>query len=110
MLEGANKSLKEIEKKIDRKKWRISINPLKNVQIKTNQLKEMNKIDQNLKIKIKTMKKTQNEGILEMKNLCNRSATTAATITNRIQEMTETILAEDMIKEIDTSVEVTVKF
>ena len=42
---------------------------------------------QYLKVKIETVKKTQTERILEVKNLGKRTGKTDASITNRTQEM-----------------------
>jgi predicted transcriptional regulator len=51
----------------------------------------MNKSAQDLKVEIEAIKKTQTEGILEMKNLGKRTETTDASITKRMQEMEENI-------------------
>lgn len=59
-------------------------------------------MDKNLKIEIKTIKKTQIKEILEMENLDKWKGTVDMSITNRLQTMSERILAiEDSIKEID---------
>jgi hypothetical protein len=62
----------------------------------------MNKAVQDLKmeiLEIKTIKKTQTQGILEMENLGNQRGTIDTSITNRIWEMEERILViEDTIK------------
>ena len=51
-------------------------------------------------MEIESIKKTQTEGILEMKNLGKRTGTTDASITNRIQETEEIISdVEDTIEE-----------
>nr|AAL79523.1 age-related protein [Mus musculus] len=85
--EEANKSLKDIQE-----------NAIKMV-------KGINKIVQVLKVEIQAIKKTQNEGILEMKNLGKRPGTTNASITSRTQEMEERILGVgDTVEEIDISV------
>ena len=42
-------------------------------------------------MEIEAIKKTQTEGILEMKNLGKRTETTDASITKRMQEMEENI-------------------
>jgi hypothetical protein len=69
----------------------------------TKQIKEMNEIVQDLKMKIEAIKKTQTEGILEMENLGKGTGTTDTSITNRIQEMGERIPGiEDATEETDT--------
>jgi hypothetical protein len=51
-----------------------------------------------------TIKKSQRETTLELENLGKRSGVVDETITNRIQEIEETIVAEDTIENIDTTV------
>ena len=52
-----------------------------------------------------TIKKTQSEAKLEIETLGKKSGTIGASISNRIQEMEETISgAEDSIENIDTTV------
>jgi archaellum component FlaC len=56
-------------------------------------------------MEIETIKKSQRETTLEMKNLGKRSGVTDANITNRIQEIEERISGiEDTIEDIDTTV------
>ena len=55
----------------------------------TKQVKEMNKTVYELNTEIEAIKKTQNEGILEMENLGKRTRTTDSSITNRTQETEE---------------------
>ena len=56
---------------------------------------------QELKTEMEAMKKTQNEGRLDMENLGKRTETTESSITNRIQEMEERISeSEDTIEKI----------
>jgi predicted nucleic acid-binding Zn-ribbon protein len=63
----------------------------------------MNKIIQDLKMEIKTIKKSQRETNLELENLEKRSGVIDASITNRIHEIEERISgAEDTIENIDT--------
>ena len=63
----------------------------------------MNKTIQNLKMEIKTIKKSQRETTLELGNLGKRSGVTDASVTNRIQE--ERISgADNTIGNIDTTV------
>lgn len=52
----------------------------------------MNKTVQGLKQGKEAIKKTQNEKILEIKNLTIQRETTKVSFTNQIQEMTERIL------------------
>jgi hypothetical protein len=55
-------------------------------------VKELNKIFQDLKLEIETIKnKSQRETTLEIKNLGKRSVDTDASITNRIQKIEERI-------------------
>ena len=65
----------------------------------------MDKTVQDMRLKIKAIKETQYEGVLEMENLVKRTATT-----NRIQEVEERISGwENTIEEIDMSVKKNVK-
>ena len=65
---------------------RKQINPLKKYKENTiKQMKDLNKMAQDLKIEIETIKKSQMEAILEMENLRKRPGTTDASNTNRIQ-------------------------
>jgi uncharacterized coiled-coil protein SlyX len=84
---------------------------LKEIQESTiKQIKQLNKTVQDFKMEIEAMKKTQTNEILEMKNLGNRTGTTDASITNRIQDMEERISGvEDTIEEIGASVKENVK-
>jgi hypothetical protein len=69
------------------------------------QVKELNKVIQNLKVEVETIKTTQMEANLEMENLGKRSRITAVSITNRIRETEERILGvEYMLEEIDTTI------
>jgi predicted nucleic acid-binding Zn-ribbon protein len=62
----------------------------------------MNKIIQNLKMEIETIKKSQRETILEIKNLGKKPGVIEHT--NRIQEIEERISsAEDTIETFDTT-------
>jgi chaperonin cofactor prefoldin len=66
-------------------------------------VKELNKVVQNLKVEVETIKKRQREADLEMENLGKKSGITDVSITNRIQEIEERISGiEDTMKEIDT--------
>ena len=63
----------------------------------------MNKTVQDLKMEIESIKKTQSEGNLEMKNLDLRQETKEVSLTNRIQAKGERISGmEDTLKETDT--------
>jgi hypothetical protein len=71
------------------------------------QVKELNKVIQDLKVEVETIMKTQMEASLEMENLGKKSGVTIidVTITNRIKEIEERILGvEDRVEEIDTTV------
>jgi prefoldin subunit 5 len=60
---------------------------------------EMNKTILDLKSKVDTIKKTQNETTLEIETLGKKSGTIDASISNRIQEMEERISgAEDSME------------
>jgi predicted nucleic acid-binding Zn-ribbon protein len=66
----------------------------------TEQWKEMNKIIQNLKVEIESIKETQTDGNLEMKILETQTGTLEASLTNRIQKMEERLSdVEDNIEE-----------
>ena len=68
-------------------------------------MKELNKMVQELKMELETIKKSQREATLELENLGKRSGVIDASITNRIQKMEEKISgAEDTIENIDTTV------
>jgi prefoldin subunit 5 len=68
-------------------------------------VKEVNKTIQDLKMEIETIKKSQRETTLEIKNLGKRAGVIDASITNRIQKIEERISgAEDTIENIDTIV------
>ena len=59
-------------------------------------MKELNKTIQDVKMEIKTTKKSQRETTLEIENLGKRSGVIDVSITNRIQETEERISgAED---------------
>jgi hypothetical protein len=65
----------------------------------------MNKIIQDLKMEIETIKKSQRETTLELEKLGKRSGVINVSITNRVQEIEERISgAEDNIENIDTTV------
>ena len=65
----------------------------------------MNKTILDLKREVDTIKKTQNEAMLEIETLRKKSGTIDASISNRIQEMEETISgAEDSIENVGTTI------
>ena len=69
------------------------------------QVKEMNKIIQDLKMEIETIKKSQRETIPELENLGKISGVIDACIINTIQKIEERISgAKDTIKNIDITV------
>ncbi|MGU7584824.1 hypothetical protein [Enterococcus faecalis] len=74
-------------------------------------MKEALETVQSMKAEIDTIKKTQNEAMLEIKRLYKRSGTKDMSITNRIQEMEERISGvEDTLEEIDSSTKENLKF
>jgi chromosome segregation ATPase len=79
-------------------------NSLKEIQNNTiQQMKELNKTFQDLKMEVESLKKTQRWTALEMENLGKRTRVIDASITNRIQGIEERIsAAKDTIKDIDT--------
>ena len=65
----------------------------------------MNKTILDLKSKVDTIKKTQNEAMLEIEIIGKKSGTIDACISNRIQAMEERISgAEDSIENISTTI------
>lgn len=69
----------------------------------------MNKTVQHQKMKIKAIKKTQTQGILEKEILRKRIRTTDPNISNTIQDMERISDIEDRLKELDTLAKETVK-
>jgi chromosome segregation ATPase len=66
---------------------------------------ELNKTIQDIKTEVDTLKKTQSEAMLEIKNLGKKSGTIDASISKRIQEIEERISgAEDSIENIGTTI------
>ena len=66
---------------------------------------EMNKNILDLKSKVDTIKKTQNEATLEIETRGKKSGTIDTSISNRIQEMEERISgAKDSIENMDTTI------
>jgi hypothetical protein len=65
-------------------------------------VKELNKTTMDLKMEIKTIKKSERETSLEKENLGKRTGVIDASITNKIQEIQERISgAKDIIENID---------
>ena len=65
------------------------------------QVKELNKIIQDLKMEVETIKKTQSATTLEIETLGKKSGKIDVSISNRIQEMEERIFgAEDSMENI----------
>jgi chromosome segregation ATPase len=104
-----NNSLKEIQentcKQLEALKEETQ-KSLKELQEKTiKQAKEMNKIIQDLKMEIETIKKSCRELTLELETLGKKSVAIDTCITNIIQEIEERISgAEDTLENIDTAV------
>ena len=72
---------------------------------------ELNKTIQDLKIEVKTIKKTQKETTLEIETLGKKPGTTDASISNRIQKIEKRFSgAEDTIENIDTTFKENAKF
>ncbi|ERE73838.1 Retroviral nucleocapsid protein Gag containing protein [Cricetulus griseus] len=70
----------------------------------TKQVKEALKTVQGMKAEIDTIKKTQNEGMLEIERLDKLSGSKDVRITNRIQELEERIsVTEDLLEDIYSS-------
>ena len=82
-------------------------NSLKEIKDNTsNQVKELNKAIQDLRMEVETIKKSQRkETTLEIENLGKKSGAIDASITNRIQKIEERISnTEDTIENIDTTI------
>ena len=104
--EKYNKKIEEMSKEMDKKhnkkfeELSTSVNDTLGNQEKT--IKQVMETVQELKTEMEAMKKTQNEGRLDMENLGKRTETTESSITNRIQEMAERISeSEDTIEKIN---------
>ena len=104
--EKYNKKIEEMSKEMDEKynkkfkEMSKSVNDTLGNQEKT--IKQVMETVQELKTEMEAMKKTQNEGRLDMENLGKRTETTESSITNRIQEMEERISeSEDTIEKIN---------
>ena len=87
-------------------------NSLKEIQENTsNQVKELNKSIQDLKMKVETIKKSQRETTLKIEDLEKKSGAKDARITIRIQKIEERISgAEDTIETIGTTIKENAKF
>jgi predicted nucleic acid-binding Zn-ribbon protein len=67
-------------------------NSLKEIQEnKSNQVKELNKTIQDLKMEVETIKKSQRETTLKIENLEKKSGANDTSITNRIQAIEENV-------------------
>jgi chromosome segregation ATPase len=108
-----NKSLKEIQEntakelQVLKEKHENTTKQIEVLKVKqentSKQVMEMNKTILNLKREVGTIKKTQREAMLEIESLGKKSGTIDASISNRIQEMEESISgAEDSIENIST--------
>ena len=87
LKEEAQKSLKELQENT------------------TKQVMELNKIIQDLKREVDTIKKTQSEAMLEIETLGKKSGIIDTSISNRIQEMEERISGtEDSIENMGTTI------
>jgi chromosome segregation ATPase len=94
---------KAFKKEMNKSLNRINEDIIKHVE-------EINKSVQELKVDVEPIKKTQTERILEMEKSKERTGTTDASITNKIQEMKKRISGvEDTIEETDISVKENVK-
>ena len=87
-------------------------NSFKELQEKTTkQVKESNKIIEDLKMEVDTIKKSQRETTLEIENMGRRSGDIEYKNTNRIQEIGERMSdVEDNIENIDATVKENTKF
>ena len=86
-----NNSLKEIQENSDKQLEALQEETQKSLkelqENTTKQAKELNKIIQDLKMEVETIRKSQRKTNLETKNLGKRSGVIDASITNRIQEI-----------------------
>ena len=71
------------------------------------QVKELNKIIQDLKMEVETIKKSQRETTLEREKLGKKSGAIDASINNKIQEIEERILGAENT---DTTIKENAKF
>ncbi|ERE71915.1 epididymal-specific lipocalin-8-like protein [Cricetulus griseus] len=112
--EKANKKLHKMEEKTNQKIQEInkSLKESKETQEKTSrQVKDVLETVQSMKAEIDTIKKTQNESMVEMERLDKRSGTKDVNITNRIQEMEKrTSAIEDSLEDIHSSTKENLKF
>jgi chromosome segregation ATPase len=104
-----NNSLKEIQENTAKQVEDLKEEAQKSLKIlqenTTKQVMELNKTIQDLKREVDTIKKTQSEAMLEIKNLGKKSGTIDASISNRIQEMEERISGgEDSIENFGTTI------
>ena len=104
---GINNSLEEIQensaKEVEALKEETK-NPLKSYRKTTKQVMDLNKTIQDLKREVETIKKSQSGTTLERENIGKKSGTIDESISNRIQEIEETISrAEDSIENLGTT-------
>ena len=91
------------------KRWKKSINPLKESQeIQNRTIKWVKKKVQKLKIEIDTIKKIQAKRIQGIENLGKWTGTTETSIINRLEEIISG--AEDTIEKIDSLLKENIKF
>jgi chromosome segregation ATPase len=96
-----NNSLKEIQENTEKEVKVFKRNTGKYNQTVT----ELNKIIQDLKREVDTIKQTQSETMLEIETLGKKSKAIDASISNRIQEIKERISgAEDCVENIGTTI------
>jgi hypothetical protein len=101
--EDINNSLKEIQESTGKQETNKSLKEIQENTIKW--VKELNKVVQDLKMEIETIKKAQMEANLEMENLGKWSGIAGVSIIKRIQETEErTLSVEGSLEEIDTTV------
>jgi chromosome segregation ATPase len=99
-----NNSLKEIQENTGKQLEALKKEKQKSLkELQENifkQVKELNKILHDLKMEVKTIRKSQNETTLEIENLEKKSGAIDTSITNRLQEIEERISGvEDAIKQ-----------
>ena len=102
LQQDKNNSLKELDEKYNKRIEEMSKSVSDTLGNQEKTIKQVMETVQELKTEMEAMKKTQNEGRLDMENLGKRTETTESSITNRIQEMEERISeSEDTIEKIN---------
>ena len=103
-----NNSLKEIQENTGKQVEDLKEETQKSLELQENTtklVKELNKTIQDIKIEIKTIKKSRRETTLELQSLGKRPGVIDASNANRMQEIEKRISrAEDTIENIDTTV------